>query len=182
MYFVRFFDPKKNVWKRSRTIRGPRGLFKTIAGATKRVELLRSRGLQAHIVVLDMYPNKTHYSKNFSRNELDCKCGCDTPAKIEKELTKLARDLELIRIELGTRVGILSGYRCPAHNKAVGGASKSMHMSGKAADLAVPRGCQDKFVSAAERVPSFRNGGIGVYPAGGVHVDRRGYIARWTSY
>lgn len=127
------------------------------------------------------YPTKTHYSPNFARKELDCKCGCTTPAHIEKELGKLARDLELMRDKLGP-LGILSGYRCKARNRAVGGAALSQHMNGTAADLLVPRGRQDEFVRAANAVPAFLAGGIGVYPHGGVHVDRRGWVARWNSW
>ena len=128
------------------------------------------------------YPTATHYSPNFTRAELDCKCGCVTPAGIERELTKLAADLERLRANLGHAVGINSGYRCPERNKYVGGARYSQHMSGKAADLAVPRGLQDRYVAAALKVPAFRGGGVGEYPGGAVHVDRRGWVARWTSF
>ncbi len=34
-----------------------------------------------------------------------------------------------------TGLRIVSGYRCPAHNAAVGGASQSQHMLGAAADV-----------------------------------------------
>lgn len=129
------------------------------------------------------YPSGTHYSEHFTRKELDCKCGCVAPILVSRELARLAQDLELLRVELGGgSVGILSGYRCPAYNKKVGGASQSQHMSGRAADLSVPSGEQVRFVGAAMRVPSFRDGGIGVYPNGGVHVDRRGWVARWNSW
>ena len=35
---------------------------------------------------------------------------------------------------------VLSGYRTPAHNRAVGGARHSQHVHGRAIDLAPPRG------------------------------------------
>lgn len=128
------------------------------------------------------YPNKTHYSRNFTREELDCKCGCKTPWRIQRRLRVLAVQLERMRKELGGRLGIVSGYRCPSHNKAVGGAVASQHMTGRAADLRVPRGQQVKYVNAALKVPRFRLGGIGVYPHGGVHVDTRIGVARWNSF
>ena len=128
------------------------------------------------------YPTMTHYSKNFSRKELDCKCGCKTPKHIEVELTNLAYDLEKLREAHGGPISILSAYRCSSRNRIIGGASNSQHMYGKAADLLVPKGQQKKYVASAEKVPAFRNGGIGVYPNGGVHVDRRGYVARWDSF
>jgi uncharacterized protein YcbK (DUF882 family) len=37
-------------------------------------------------------------------------------------------------------------------------------------------------VEAANDVPMFQGGGIGVYPNGGVHVDHREYRARWNSW
>lgn len=128
------------------------------------------------------YPSATHYSPNFTKAELDCKCGCKTPPRIAVELGKLARDLEVLRAKLGRPLGVLSGYRCPAHNKAVGGARLSQHMTGKAADIKVPAGSQHAYVDAAKKVPAFRSGGIGVYANGGVHVDRRGWVARWNSW
>jgi uncharacterized protein YcbK (DUF882 family) len=128
------------------------------------------------------YPNKTHYSKHFTRAELNCKCGCRAPLRIRLRLRRLARNLERMRRKLGHGMGITSGYRCPKHNAAVGGARDSQHMYGRAADLTVPSGRQAEYVLAASRVAAFRNGGIGVYPNGGVHVDIRGYRARWNSW
>lgn len=128
------------------------------------------------------YPTASHYSPHFTRRELDCRCGCTTPLRIQQNLARLAGDLELLRVELGGKVGITSGYRCPKRNREVGGASQSQHMQGTAADLAVPTGMQDEFEAAALRVPAFKAGGVGVYPNGGVHVDRRGYVARWNSW
>lgn len=182
MFIVRYHDKARGQWRRSRTKRGPRGLFKTRRGALRRLSLLRGRGLRSHMVELaPTYPNALRYSEHFSRVELDCKCGCRTPPGIERELAKLARDLETLRLDIGS-LGVRSGYRCAAYNKVVGGASKSQHMSGKAADLVVPSGKQDRYVAAAKRIPSFNGGGIGVYPNGGVHVDRRGWVARWDSF
>jgi zinc D-Ala-D-Ala carboxypeptidase len=132
------------------------------------------------------YPNKTHYSKHFTRAELDCKCGCKTPRKIQRRLARLARRLEKLRKILGRSLGILSAYRCKRRNDEVGGAKDSMHLYGLAADLKVPRGKQGVYVNAATKVHQFRRGGIGVYPHGGVHVDMRGIIgrarARWNSW
>lgn len=132
------------------------------------------------------FTTATHYSPNFTRAELNCKgaeCrGKQPPANIQSNLAKLAQDLELLRMELGHGIGVLSGYRCPIHNANVGGANFSQHMTGNAADLAVPTGKQDTYVAAAKRVPEFNGGGIGVYPNGGVHVDRRGFVARWSSF
>jgi uncharacterized protein YcbK (DUF882 family) len=128
------------------------------------------------------YPNKTHYSPHFSREELECKCGCKPDRWTQRRLRVLAVQLERLRKELGGTLGILSGHRCRAYNARVGGAVNSQHIYGRAADLSVPRGQQDRYVRAAERVPRFRRGGIGVYPNGGVHVDTRNFVARWNSW
>ena len=47
----------------------------------------------------------------------------------------LVRGLERYRSLLGKPVTIVSGYRDPAHNAAVGGASSSQHLFGNAADI-----------------------------------------------
>lgn len=50
-----------------------------------------------------------------------------------------AEGLEKVRITLGSSpIHILSGYRCPELNRAVGGASGSAHMFGWAADFLCP--------------------------------------------
>jgi uncharacterized protein YcbK (DUF882 family) len=75
---------------------------------------------------------------------------------------------------------ILSWYRTPAHNSAVGGASQSRHMQADAADFTVQtvEGFgSGRFDSACEKV--FANGGFGRYPSGSRHGDTRGSRARW---
>ena len=46
--------------------------------------------------------------------------------------------LEPLRAYAGKPIVISSGYRCPALNRAVGGASQSQHLRGEAADLHLP--------------------------------------------
>ncbi len=47
----------------------------------------------------------------------------------------LVRNLDHYRREVGRPVSIVSGYRDPAHNRRVGGATRSQHMAATAADL-----------------------------------------------
>jgi hypothetical protein len=48
--------------------------------------------------------------------------------------------VEQVRTELGqVPILISSGYRCPALNKAVGGATQSAHVAGRAVDFTAPR-------------------------------------------
>lgn len=156
-----------------------------LAAAKLRLERYRELGYVGHvyeIVEKPSYPNTTHYSENFTREELNCKgrnvpgdCGCNgknPPAEIQRALAQFCKTaLEPLRDEYGEPIGILSGYRCPIHNRYVGGASNSMHMSGEAADPAVPAGKQQQFDRAAASVPAIRHGGRGKYPNGGRHVD-----------
>lgn len=64
----------------------------------------------------------------------------NTPsAAVLKNLKRLALVLEEVRHLAGDQpLVISSGYRSPALNKAVGGASKSAHMLGLGADITVP--------------------------------------------
>lgn len=47
----------------------------------------------------------------------------------------LVRGLERYRAAVGGPVEIISGYRDPAHNRAIGGAPDSQHLYGNAADV-----------------------------------------------
>lgn len=67
----------------------------------------------------------------FTDKETSCKCGCGK--RISPELEEL---LDKIRAGYGSPIKVTSGARCPAHNKAVKGAPNSLHMQGKAVDLA----------------------------------------------
>jgi len=109
-------------------------------------------------------------SEHFSLHEFTCKCGCKR-TYVEPELIDL---LEKIREHFGRPVIISSGYRCPKHNKAVGGGPNSQHIFGKAADINVIG------VSPA-KVQQFladHEGGLGAYLTF-THVDVRGRMARW---
>lgn len=68
---------------------------------------------------------------------------------------------------------IVSGYRCAIHNRAVGGAPRSQHRLGTAAD--VPEG----LVTVEQALMAgFR--GIGSRGIWAVHLDvRPGRLARW---
>ncbi len=78
-------------------------------------------------------------TKNFSKSEFDCSCGCDMPLKVLHNVQKLAYQLQLLRNIVGTPIKINSGYRCPDYNdNVVKGASKnSQHKLGKAADIVI---------------------------------------------
>lgn len=112
-------------------------------------------------------------SKHFADSELACQCGCGMLIVN----TQLVGVLEFIRARFMRPVHILSGNRCPAHNAECGGVGDSQHLYGKAADIYIAGIPLDSIAKAAEQAGA---DGIGIYRAQGfVHVDVRGYEARW---
>lgn len=115
-------------------------------------------------------------SEHFSVAEFSCHgqtCGC-SETKIDD---KLVAYLEQIREHFGARTYISSGYRCPTHNAAVGGASKSYHMRGQAADITVEGIAPAEVAKYAESIGIL---GIGLYESF-VHVDTRTTKSYWYS-
>lgn len=76
---------------------------------------------------------ETKLEDNFKVSEFACKDGTDS-VLIDTTLTSI---LQIVRNYFGKAVTITSGYRTKAHNAAVGGASNSQHLQGKAADIVV---------------------------------------------
>lgn len=72
-------------------------------------------------------------SRNFSRAEFACKCGCGFDA-VSPDLVLV---LQALRDHFAAPVSITSGCRCRKHNTRVGGAPASYHISGLAADITV---------------------------------------------
>lgn len=76
--------------------------------------------------------------KHFRLSEFACKCGCDQHIYQRMNIVYLSHVLQVTRDFLGSPVQITSGYRCPIHNRSVGGAPRSMHVHGLAADVKSP--------------------------------------------
>lgn len=105
------------------------------------------------------------------------------PEWVEERLRPLAEILEVLRAELGGRpIRVISGYRGPAYNAAIGGAEKSQHMEGRAADIMVEGVAPAAVHDVALRLHQegrIRLGGLGEYPKF-THMDvRPGPLARW---
>lgn len=111
-------------------------------------------------------------TEHFSEKELACPCcGLYIPN------TALLIALEHVRFSLGP-VTINSSTRCEKHNKSVGGADKSRHLSGEAADITV-KNYNPNVVYSGLNNSSFSNLiGLGKYQTF-THIDVRGYKARW---
>lgn len=113
-------------------------------------------------------------SPHFSRAEFRCR-GC-TPERpcarfpFDTVDAQLLGILEAVRVHFGQPVTVTSGNRCPAHNARVGGASRSKHLTGRAADIQV-RGYSSAEV-AAWIDAELNAGGLAAYP-NFTHVDTR---------
>lgn len=106
-------------------------------------------------------------SKNFESTEFDC--NCKKYCKSTEIDPKLAEYLQKIRDHFGQPVTINSAYRCSKYNKSIGGASKSKHLYGQAADIKVSGVTPLKVAQYAE---SIGIKGIGQY-SNFVHIDTR---------
>lgn len=102
-------------------------------------------------------------AEHFRLVEFACRDGSDE-VLVHPALVLL---LERLRRRFGQAVHVTSGYRTVAHNRAVGGARRSQHLLGMAADIVV-RGLSPSQVARAAREAGA--GGVGLY-ASFVHVD-----------
>lgn len=88
--------------------------------------------------------------------------------------------MQRIRTHFGKAVNVSSGYRCPVHNKNVGGATGSRHAKGQAADIYI-NGV--KPAEIAKYAESIGIKGIGLYETDKdghfVHIDTRTTKAFW---
>jgi len=80
------------------------------------------------------------------------------------------------RQRLGTSVVILSAYRSPAYNKAIGGAKFSRHVECDALDIAAPKVPVTRLRAVLKqlRKEGYFTGGLGLKYPGFVHLDNRG--------
>jgi uncharacterized protein YcbK (DUF882 family) len=79
---------------------------------------------------------------------------------------------ELQRRVDGRVITVLSGYRTPATNEAVGGATASYHLRAMASDFAIDGASPRQVGRLLTAFPSWLVGGIGIYEDDGhVHID-----------
>ena len=75
-------------------------------------------------------------------------------------LIRLVRQvLDPARSALGKPITVNSGYRCPQLNKAVGGAPKSYHLLGRAADITT-NGCNRRLYNILQSPYNHRSSNI----------------------
>jgi len=89
-----------------------------------------SQRLSAHFTLAELTHSATAARKGIANV---------APPHIVDQLTLTADRMEHVRSLLGDRpISVLSGYRSPAVNKAVGGSASSAHMTGHAVDFICP--------------------------------------------
>ena len=115
---------------------------------------------------------------NFQYKEFDCQGkGCCSTTIIDK---KLVAYIQQIRDHFGKPVTITSPYRCEVHNRRVGGATKSYHIQGKAADIVVQGVSSREVAKYAESIGIL---GIGLYETSAdgyfTHIDTRTTKSFW---
>ena len=111
-------------------------------------------------VNIDTAPDEADWWRDiryFKRSEFACKCGgqfCDGfPAEPQEAMVRIA---DQIREHFGAPARVVSGLRCPAHNKEVGGKATSQHMYGEAVDLRVDGVGWEKLLAYTKTLPGVR--------------------------
>lgn len=122
--------------------------------------------------------------------------GTPVPVALRANAIRLHWRLELLRHRLGDVPLVVDGpYRTPQRNRQVGGAEGSRHIHADGADFFVGqverwiaqgrqsgRGAQsrDDVLRIASR--TFFNGGVGNENSGTLHLDARGFKARFVTW
>jgi hypothetical protein len=133
---------------------------------------------------------------HFSWASYACSDGTPVPRKLRGNAIQLHWRLELLRHRLGDVPMVVDGpYRTPERNRAVGGAPDSRHVHADGADFFAQqvsrwiehgrktgRGAKsrDDVLRLASR--TFFNGGLGNENSGTLHVDARGFMARFVTW
>lgn len=119
--------------------------------------------------------NNPKMETNFMLEEFMCKCGCKQTI-IDIKGIHLLQDM---RDHFNKPIIICSAYRCPEHNKKVGGVENSQHLLGIAYDIKI-EGVTPLEVAKYALEIGFK--GIGVYVNNDnyfTHVDTRPFISLW---
>lgn len=136
--------------------------------------------------------NDLWLSKDFELSEFECRCGCVMPPGYIDGLREFVQTIlqPHFRDKLGP-VRITSGYRCPSHNAAIGGAPRSYHLYDRsiAVDFKVYGYSGHWLAGYADALQRTKLKDRTVIPAGGIgvyanypdmiHLDDRGRMARW---
>jgi uncharacterized protein YcbK (DUF882 family) len=118
---------------------------------------------------------------HFDIDEFKCSDGSDMPLEVFNNVVSVAENLEVLRAHFNAPIQINSAYRSATHNRSVGGAPTSQHLSGRAADVVISGVDPNDVADAIEfliEVGLMKEGGVGRYDTF-THYDIRGTKARW---
>ena len=116
----------------------------------------------------------------FKAHEFECPCCNQLILDVS-----LVYILNVIRQFTGGPVIVTSGYRCPKHNKAIGGTEQSYHLYGQAADIYPLSMTIEEFWEKIKLMSHFNSSEYGFiyYPDRKiVHGDCRGQAYRKVVY
>jgi subtilisin family serine protease len=121
----------------------------------------------------------TALSTNFKLREFAARqLGGHGTVRYARVSPELVERLQGLREHVGAAIRVISGYRYPALNGDVDGASRSQHMAGRAADISSSGTTPLELARAALESMGFDIGiGLG---RSSIHVDVRGELATWT--
>src|SRR5919199_6091924 len=164
----------------------PKGLDKLAAQPWK-LRASASRALRKHLDAQRLVTPHFAWSEFASHDPQKT----PVPANLRANTIRLCWLLEKMRHQLGdVPMTVDSGFRTRDWNRHVGGAADSRHMHGDAADFFVAQ--VDSWVAKgtaanraavlaiAERI--FASGGVGNENSGTLHVDARGWRARFVTW
>lgn len=144
-----------------------RGVYPLLGGIMKYLVCDTSTG---KTLVLD---GEYRITPNFQLKEFVCSDGNNTVLLNFESV----RQLQILRYKIGVPITVLSGHRSLTHNKKVGGADDSEHLRGNGHDISAKG--YTPWDLGYECLEMFGpNIGFHVYNTW-VHVDFRGYKARW---
>ena len=112
-------------------------------------------------------------STNFSLDEFASADGTAPSGEVLKNLTELAKNLEVLRKHIGQPIRVTSGFRSRDHNRKIGGATNSFHVLGMAADIQVSKMTPEQVAKAIElliKEGKMKQGGLGIYRTW-IHYD-----------
>jgi uncharacterized protein YcbK (DUF882 family) len=112
-------------------------------------------------------------STNFSLDEFASADGTAPSGEVLKNLTELAKNLEVLRKHIGQPIRVTSGFRSKEYNRKVKGATNSFHVLGMAADIQVSKMSPEQVAKAIElliKEGNMKQGGLGIYRTW-IHYD-----------
>lgn len=80
------------------------------------------------------YDINAQLTDNFNVKEFHCKDGTPVPAEYVQNVMYIAKYLQIIRKYVGA-IRINSGFRTVSHNRSIGGAINSNHLTARAVDI-----------------------------------------------